>query len=87
MAYLVRADMDWKDRIEVNPAALVGKPIIKGTRISVELILDRMADGWTMEDVLTSYPHISQEDVLAVLSFSSELFKEKTFVAVGKVTA
>jgi uncharacterized protein (DUF433 family) len=66
---------------------LVGKPIIKGTRISVELILDRMADGWSMEDVLTSYPHISREDVLAALSFASELFKEETFVAVGKVIA
>lgn len=79
--------MNWKDRIEVNPAVLVGKPIIKGTRISVELILDRLADGWTMEDVLVSYPHISREDVLAALSFASELFKEETFVAVGKVTA
>jgi len=79
--------MNWKDRIEVNPAVLVGKPIIKGTRISVELILDRLADGWTMEDVLASYPHISREDVLAALSFASELFKEETFVAVGKVNA
>lgn len=79
--------MKWKDHIEVNPAVLVGKPIIKGTRISVELILDRLADGWTMEDVLASYPHINREDVLAVLSFASELFKEETFVAVGKVTA
>jgi uncharacterized protein (DUF433 family) len=79
--------MNWKDHIEVNPAVLVGKPIIKGTRISVELILDRMADGWTMEDVLTSYPRISREDVLAALSFSSELFKEESFVAVAKATA
>ena len=79
--------MNWKDRIEVNPAVLVGKPIIKGSRISVELILDRLADGWSMEDVLSSYPHISKEDVLAALSFASELFKEETFVAVGKVNA
>jgi len=79
--------MNWKDRIEVNPAVLVGKPVIKGTRISVELIMDRMADGWSMEDVLAAYPHISREDVLAALSFASELFKEETFVAVGKVTA
>ena len=79
--------MDWKDHIEVNPAVLVGKPIIKGTRISVELILDRLADGWTTEDVLASYPHISREDVLAALSFASELYKEETFVAIGKVTA
>ena len=79
--------MDWKEHIEVNPAVLVGKPIIKGTRISVELILDRLADGWTMEDVLASYPHIKRDDVLAALSFASELYKEETFVAVGKVTA
>ena len=79
--------MNWKDRIEVNPEVLVGKPIIKGTRISVELILDRVADGWTMEDVLASYPHITRDDVLAALSFAAEIFKEEKFVAIGKVTA
>ena len=78
--------MNWKDHIEVNPAVLVGQPIIKGTRISVELILDRVADGWTMEDVLAAYAPIIREVVLAALSFASELFKEETFVAVGKVT-
>ena len=78
--------MDWKDRIEVNTEVLVGKPISKGTRISVELILDRVADGWTMEDVLAAYPTIKREDVLAALRFASELFKEETFVAVGKIT-
>ena len=78
--------MDWKDRIEVNTEVLVGKPIIKGTRISVKLILDRVADGWTMEDVLAAYPTIKRDDVLAALSFASELFKEETFVAVGKIT-
>ena len=79
--------MEWRDRIEVNPAVLVGKPIIKGTRISVELILDRFADGWSMEDVLASYPHITRDDALAALTFATELFKEETFVAVGKVMA
>ena len=78
--------MDWKDRIEVNTEVLVGKPIIKGTRISVELILDRVADGWTMEDVLAAYSTIKRDDVLTALSFASELFKEETFVAVGKIT-
>ena len=79
--------MNWKDRITVDPAILVGKPIIKGTRISVELILDRVADGWTMEDLLASYPHITRADVLAALSFAAEIFREERFVAVGKVTA
>ena len=78
--------MNWKDRITVDPDILVGKPIIKGTRISVELILDRVADGWTMEDILAAYPHIAREDALAALSFAAELFKEEKFVAAQKVT-
>jgi uncharacterized protein (DUF433 family) len=76
--------MNWQDRITVDPAILVGKPIIKGTRISVELILDRVADGWTMEDILISYPHITREDVLAALSFAAEIFREERFAAIGK---
>ena len=79
--------MNWKDRITVDPAILVGKPIIKGTRISVELILERVADGWTTEDILTAYPHITREDVFAALNFAAELFREEKFVAVAKVMA
>ncbi|MBI4828570.1 MAG: DUF433 domain-containing protein [Nitrospinae bacterium] len=79
--------MEWRERIEVNPAVLVGKPVIKGTRISVELILDRFADGWSMEELLASYPHLTREDALAALTFAAELFKEENFIAVGKLTA
>ena len=79
--------MNWKDRITTDPETLSGKPRIKGTRISVELILDRMADGWSTDDILASYPHNTREDVLAALSFAAELFKEETFVAVRKVAA
>lgn len=78
---------DWKTRIVVDPDILVGKPTVKGTRISVELILDRLSDGWTMEDILSSYPTLTREDVLAALSFAAELFKEETFVAINKVAA
>jgi uncharacterized protein (DUF433 family) len=78
---------NWKNRIVVDPAVLVGKPTIKGTRISVELILDRASDGWSMEDILSAYPALTREDVLAALSFATELFKEETFVAINKVAA
>jgi uncharacterized protein (DUF433 family) len=78
--------VDWRDRITVDPDILVGKPIIKGTRISVQLILDRTADGWSIEDILAAYPHLSRDDVLAALSFAAELFRKETFVAVGKLT-
>ena len=79
--------IDWKQRIAVDPDILAGKPVIRGTRISVELILDRTADGWSLEDILKSYPHLKREDVLAAHSFAAELFKEETFIAIGKLAA
>jgi uncharacterized protein (DUF433 family) len=62
---------DWKQRIIVEPDILAGKPVIKGTRISVELILERTADGWSLEDILSSYPSLSREDALAAQTTNS----------------
>ena len=76
--------LDWRDHITVNPEILVGKPIIKGTRISVELPLDRLGDGWSTEEILESYPHIKREDVQAGVKFATELFKEERFEAIAK---
>ena len=78
---------DWKERVVVDPEILVGKPIIKGTRISVELLLERLSDGWSMEDILAAYPRITREDVLAALAFVAELYKEESFVAIDKARA
>jgi uncharacterized protein (DUF433 family) len=64
--------MDWRDRIVSNPEILVGKPAIKRTRISVELILGQLANGWTFEQVLESYPNITRDDILAALAFAAE---------------
>lgn len=68
--------MEWGHRISTNPEILLGKPVIKGTRISVELIVDRLADGWTFEQVLESYPHITREDILAALAFAAERLRQ-----------
>lgn len=81
------AAMNWKDHIVVNPDVLVGKPIIKGTRISVELLLDRFADGWSYDDILEAYPHLTREQVQAALTFAAELFKEDRFIAIGRVAS
>ncbi|HOG04015.1 MAG: DUF433 domain-containing protein [Candidatus Accumulibacter propinquus] len=78
--------MNWKDRITVDPQVLVGKPIIRGTRISVELLMDRLADGWSMEQILDSYPRVTREDVLAAIAFVTEVFREEDFVAIQKAT-
>ena len=60
--------MDWRERIVVDPNILVGKPIIKGTRISVEFVIDLLARGWTVEQILKEYDHLSLEDIQACLS-------------------
>lgn len=62
--------MEWRDRIVTDPNILVGKPLIKGTRISVELILGWLANGWTFEQLLESYPNITREDILAAQAFA-----------------
>lgn len=74
----------WREHITVDPDVLVGKPIIRGTRISVELLLDRIADGWSYDDILAAYPHLRREQIQAAVAFASELLKEERFVAIGK---
>lgn len=60
--------MDWRDRITSDPDILLGKPVVKGTRISVELILGWLANGWTFDTIIEAYPHITREDILAALA-------------------
>jgi len=57
-----------RNPITADPEILVGKPIIRGTRISVELLLDRLGDGWSVEQILDAYPRLSRDDVLAAIS-------------------
>jgi uncharacterized protein (DUF433 family) len=79
--------VNWRDRIVSDPAILVGKPTIKGTRISVELILGWLAHGWSFEQILESYPHIAREDILAALAFAAEMLREDEYIAIHKTTA
>ncbi len=69
--------MDWRERITIDPNILVGKPIIKGTRISVEFIIDLLARGWTVEQILKEYDHLTREDIHACLAYAGELVKEE----------
>ena len=66
---------------------LVGKPVVKGTRISVELIIGWLANGWTFEQLLESYPHITREDILAALAFAAEMMQEEQYIARHKAAA
>jgi len=60
------------ERIEINPQILAGKPVIKGTRISVELILRMLSQGISVEEILEEYPHLTEEDVKAALAYAAE---------------
>ena len=68
---------DWRSRIAIDPKVLAGKPVIKGTRISVEFILELLANGWIVEDILKNYPQLKREDVLAALKYATEVLKEE----------
>jgi uncharacterized protein (DUF433 family) len=72
--------MNWQDRISADAKILVGKPVVTGTRISVELVIDLLAAGWTQEQVLDSYPNLTAEDIRACLAYAAELLhSEKVF--------
>ena len=61
--------------VESNPAVMMGKPVIAGTRITVELILERLSAGETIEQILDAHPRLTKEGVLAALSFAAEVLR------------
>ena len=69
--------MAWRDRIAVDPKVLAGKPIIKGTRLAVEFVLELLANGWAYDTILENYPQLERDDILAALRYASEVLKEE----------
>ncbi len=68
-------------RITVNPKILGGKPIIKGTRISVELVLNLLASGASEDEIMEDYPHISKEDLRACLRYAATALKNEVYLS------
>ncbi len=76
--------MNWQDRIVIDPNVLVGKPVIKGTRISVEFVVDLLGRGWTVEQILKEYDHLKREDIQACLAYAGEMLKsERVYLVPG----
>lgn len=71
---------DWRERIVSDPEILRGKPVVRGTRLSVELILGWLAQGWTHEMLLESYPQLSRDDILAALAYTTALLREESYL-------
>lgn len=67
--------MNWQERIVIDPNILVGKPVIKGTRLAVEFIVDLLAQGWSEEDLLDNYPGLTSEDIQACLGYASAILQ------------
>jgi len=67
--------MKWQEYIERDPQVLVGKPVIKGTRIAVELILERLGDGWTEAELRTSFPSLRPEHIRAAQAYAAAALK------------
>jgi len=72
--------MTWQERIAIDPNVLVGKPVVRGTRLAVEFIIDLLAQGWSEADVLRNYPGLTHEDIQACLNYASAVLRaEKVY--------
>jgi uncharacterized protein (DUF433 family) len=68
------------DKIEINPEVILGKPVIKGTRIPVELIIRKLGEGAVFEDLLDAYPNLQKEDIQAALLYAAEHLGNETLI-------
>jgi uncharacterized protein (DUF433 family) len=69
--------MDWQSRITTDPKVLAGKPIVKGTRLAVDFVVDLLAQGWSEEQVLRNYPNLKREDILACLQYARDVLRSE----------
>lgn len=77
--------MRWQEHIVVDPEILVGKPVVRGTRLAVEFIIDLMGRGWTEEQLLQNYPGLSPEAIRACLLYAGEaLHAERVYPLAGR---
>lgn len=71
------------ERIEINPGVMQGKPVIRGTRIPVELLLRKLAEGAAIADLLDAYPRLSADDIRAALDYAANVIAHETVVTLS----
>jgi len=71
------------DRIEINPSVMLGKPVIRATRIPVELLLRKLAEGATIQDLLDAYPRLTIEDVRACLAYAADTIAHEVVLSLS----
>lgn len=72
--------MDYTNRIVCDPDVMLGKPVIKGTRVTVEFLLRKLSEGMTIDQLLQSYDHISRDDIFAALTYASDLLANEEII-------
>ena len=75
--------INWRMHIESNPKVMLGKPVIKNTRIPIDLLLEKLGDGETIDDLLEAYPTITKDDIYAALAFASEAIKNEIVFSIA----
>jgi uncharacterized protein (DUF433 family) len=82
---LVQSIQAWAmaDRIEINPSIMQGKPVIRGTRITVELLLRKLGEGATIEDLLDAYPRLAADDIRAALAYAADTIAHEAVLALS----
>lgn len=76
-------DVDWKKFIHSDTEVLLGKPVVKGTRLSVEFILGLFAKGWTEQQVLENYPTLTTESLQVVFAFATDCMREESLYTIS----
>ena len=79
--------MTMTDRIEMDPRVMLGKPVIRGTRIPIELLLRKLAEGATETDLLDAYPRLKREDIRAALAYAADTIAHEETILVGQPDA
>jgi len=76
--------MNWSERIVTDLGTCGGRPRVKGTRITVEFLLGLKAAGWSEEQILDNYPHLTRDDLHAVFAYAQSILEDESFVPVAR---
>ena len=77
--------MNWRNYIASDPAILVGKPVVKGTRLGVDFLLELLASGWTEGQILENYPTLTPEALQSVFAYAAECMTEEAIIPLAEV--
>lgn len=72
--------IDYREHIKSDPKIMLGKPTVKGTRMTVELLLRKIADGYTFEEILDMYPHLKLDDILASIGYAAAILESEEVI-------